>query len=990
MAQFTIEGRIVDILTRDGIARARVEAWDKDLAFDDLVGATITHSDGSFRMVFDEQYFAELFEQGRPDLYFRVFIDRQCVRTTERDVLWNVDAGTTQLVIEVDVNAQPKPELPPEPEPEPPVLLPGSPSWSPDASFTIERVPLPGKTASLTALDLAVSVAGPERFPVVVLRVPFTSRQVSGVEVESLRMFRWDPATERWSPVWASGVDREGSVLWVKLRRPGVYAPIGLPRDRLLHAVLRQLAIQRRHLDDDPEAARELARHLLRPFTDLPDAALAQLRRTLTRMEMQTSTISTPLTEVIPENGGHILYFPLPGGRRQDALRKWLVEWQHESRPLPEEQLFFEPDMAMPRGLPWPTKGDAIELPYDRELRELEVSKYIDLSRYFPWLSTDWPMYQHDRSHSGEASGVSGITSTSAHRLGSQWTRTVAGQVVTKPAIVGGYVYIGTAAYGGADQAVMYKLKLSDGTVAGSFPISDSQSAFYSYQGVGGTPAIVSGRVYFTTVNGRVYCLRTSDMTLVWSTSLKTADAAKLQPINNPHGDSWSSPVVVNGRVYVASGEGESASPCGFVWCLEASTGNLNWAFCTNKFVNPDTAGSENAPKVIPRSLAISDPLPSWAVGLGYVIHDDPPHRGSAPWSSCAYDAGLQRIYICTGNSRPDTPLPDERYASGLLALDANTGTFAGFFQPAPSDAYWPNEFDVDVPCAPTLYTDAGTRVVAFGSKNGSFFVLDANTLAVRARRQLLARINGSGLPGDYGTADSSVVPIPAGGENKWGVMGTAALHAGTQRLFVGLGGYSGVAGYQKTPFMRALSWHDLTDAWPTALGPDGITRYTVATPPLYQSSEAGLSSPAVVNDVVFMSTSKTALYAFDVNTGNKLWQASGLPAGGWPIYALGPAVSGDYVVMGADHQVRCWKLRLWWIPDLPIEWPIERWWPWPDPPWPWPGPWPGPGPGPDPGPWFEQAVFEPISPWTADAPAIVHDGIDAETRAKLEARRKT
>ena len=36
---------------------------------------------------------------------------------------------------------------------------------------------------------------------------------------------------------------------------------------------------------------------------------------------------------------------------------------------------------------------------------------------------------------------------------------------------------------------------------------------------------------------------------------------------------------------------------------------------------------------------------------------------------------------------------------------------------------------------------------------------------------------------------------------------------------------------------------------------------------------ESGLSSPAVVNDVVFCSTSKVSLYAFKVDDGTLLWQ---------------------------------------------------------------------------------------------------------------------
>jgi outer membrane protein assembly factor BamB len=228
--------------------------------------------------------------------------------------------------------------------------------------------------------------------------------------------------------------------------------------------------------------------------------------------------------------------------------------------------------------------------------------------------------------------------------------------------------------------------------------------------------------------------------------------------------------------------------------------------------------------------------------------------------------------------------------------------------------------------------------VVCFGSKNGSFFILDADTLAVVARRQLLPKEGGTGLPGDVGNPIDSVVPTGAPdheGENKWGVMATAAVHVGLGRVFVGLGGYAGIGDATKTPFMRAVDFDDLTDAWATAVGGDNVSRYTTTTPPMYMTDEAGLSAPAVVNDVVFISTSKTALYALDANTGVCLWSASASSLGGF--YSLGPAIYGDYVVLGAGNTVYIYRLRSRWfdfLQDIVVQWPIR-----------WPGPWPEPDP---------------------------------------------
>jgi hypothetical protein len=177
--------------------------------------------------------------------------------------------------------------------------------------------------------------------------------------------------------------------------------------------------------------------------------------------------------------------------------------------------------------------------------------------------------------------------------------------------------------------------------------------------------------------------------------------------------------------------------------------------------------------------------------------------------------------------------------------------------------------------------------------------LLDAHTIAQLHRRNMLPRdaVTSGPLPGVDTTG-------AGGGENLWGVFGTPAVHYGTHRLFVGVGGYSGIGDKQVTPFLRALDWHTLHDAWPTAvqtIGANQVSKYTTASPPMYTTDESGLSSPAVVNDVVFVSTNKAALYAFDVNSGHCLWAAPALASGK---FVLGPVIYGNHVIVGAGSAV--------------------------------------------------------------------------------------
>jgi hypothetical protein len=106
---FKILGRVIDRTTRNGIAGLRVEAWDRDAIFDDLVGSAVTDEKGAFLIEFDERYFKELIFDRRPDLFFKVFLNEELIKSTEDSVLWNVSQPQVDLEIEVEM-AQPKRE----------------------------------------------------------------------------------------------------------------------------------------------------------------------------------------------------------------------------------------------------------------------------------------------------------------------------------------------------------------------------------------------------------------------------------------------------------------------------------------------------------------------------------------------------------------------------------------------------------------------------------------------------------------------------------------------------------------------------------------------------------------------------------------------------------------------------------------------------------------------------------------------------------------
>lgn len=541
--------------------------------------------------------------------------------------------------------------------------------------------------------------------------------------------------------------------------------------------------------------------------------------------------------------------------------------------------------------------------------------------------SSNWWMFHGDLDHSGEATG-SAINSKSVSGLKLTHSIDVRGSILSTPAIVDGYVYVGLS--NSLDAAVQnggefLKVDLATGQTVKSFKwnIDRNEGDTHGFCGMGCTPAVVDGSVFFSAFDGKMYCLDQTTLEKKWVTDLRYADLAQNQPVTNDFGSSpkaagWSSPSVANGRVYVGMGEGENPSLYGFVYCLDANTGKVIWIYCTCQFQK----GVDNKPNQMPLETMKNGVPPGFTTFSG-----QPVAKGASVWSGIAVDLKRDAIYCATGNPQPDGELPTAGYTNSVLVLAASTGEFKACVQIPAESSYRPSDIDVDIGGAPTLYQNADVPIVGIGCKNGCYLIFDARSNGVLLTRQLLPLMNdGSQIPtiDPHGVDDPSQ-PNPVltndqsnqtQGENFHGTYSTAAVCTSQKKLFIGIGGnnYHFIApgiDSDSTPFIRALDWTTLEDAWPLDNG--NPKRYSAAKDPnnpLYKmAGESGISVPAVVNDVVFMSTTRVALYAFAASDGTLLWsdvenfgaQTGGMN-GGYG-YCMGPAIAGNYVVAGALVQ---------------------------------------------------------------------------------------
>jgi outer membrane protein assembly factor BamB len=206
-------------------------------------------------------------------------------------------------------------------------------------------------------------------------------------------------------------------------------------------------------------------------------------------------------------------------------------------------------------------------------------------------VNTNWPQFRFALDHDGVNPDENVLKPNNVAGLELKWSYPT-NVVYSSPAVSNGVVYAASWDY------KIYALNANTGSELWSYNIGSYASD--------SSPAVANGVVYVGSEDGYVYALKASNGDLVWR--VKTGSAVNSSPAvaneivyvcstdvyafnartgatlwTYPAACNFSSPVVVNGVVYIGSGDYN-------VYALDANSGTKLWSYTTGGFLNSSPA----------------------------------------------------------------------------------------------------------------------------------------------------------------------------------------------------------------------------------------------------------------------------------------------------------------------------------------------------------------------------------------------------------------
>jgi quinohemoprotein ethanol dehydrogenase len=221
--------------------------------------------------------------------------------------------------------------------------------------------------------------------------------------------------------------------------------------------------------------------------------------------------------------------------------------------------------------------------------------------------------------------------------------------------------------------------------------------------------ALWGHNVYGASIDGRLRALDRDTGRVIWEVDTRLNDV-----------DSYTitgAPRVVNGKVVIGNG-GAEMSVRGYVTAYDAATGEQVWRFFT-----------------VPGNPAegFEDPTQAWIATTWTGEWWNNGKGGGTAWDSFAFDPETNLLYIGVGNAaswnqKIRSPKGgDNLFVSSIVAVDADTGTYAWHYQTTPGD-HWDYTATQHMILAEIEMDGALRNVIMQAPKNGFFYVLDRET----------------------------------------------------------------------------------------------------------------------------------------------------------------------------------------------------------------------------------------------------------------------
>ena len=318
--------------------------------------------------------------------------------------------------------------------------------------------------------------------------------------------------------------------------------------------------------------------------------------------------------------------------------------------------------------------------------------------------ASNWLMY--GRTYDDHRfSPLDQINEQNVEKLGLVWSReldTTRGLEAT-PLVQDGILYT-TGSW-----SVVYAIDARTGDLLWTYDpkVPRARAYFICCDVVNRGAALYRGRVYVGTLDGRLIALDAKTGMPIWS--VMTAQGEKAYSISGY-------PRIAKGMVLIGNA-GSEYGVRGYVSAYRWDTGEMIWR--TYTVPGDPSAGYE--------SKAMEEAAKTWS-GEWWKTGG-----GGTVWEGIVYDPNLDLVYFGTGNatawyrSLPGRGEGDNLYTASILAVHANDGQLAWYFQTAPADNW---DFDATQPLmqADLMIGGRQRKVIMQANKNGFFYVLDRQT----------------------------------------------------------------------------------------------------------------------------------------------------------------------------------------------------------------------------------------------------------------------